>query len=230
LESRIRQLGMLMEEMTPDTVFSLGPVPVSSTVVTAWLSMGLLFLFIFILTRNLTLVPRTRRQLLAEMLVGFFNRMLTDVAGRQARKYSWFVGAFFLYILFMNLTWLVPEMKPPTSDISTTLALGVSAVLLVQIIGIREKGTRNYLKHFLKPAPYMLPMNIMEELIRPVSLGLRLYGNMFGEEMIVMILFILMPLLLPVPVQMLGLLMGSVQAYVFALLVSLYVAGIRSEH
>jgi len=156
--------------------------------------------------------------------------MLDDLIGREGRRYVFLSGTMFLFVLFMNLSWLIPELTPATIDLSATLALGVVTIVGVQVIGIQKKGLKRYLKHYIEPNPFMLPMNIIEELVKPLSLGLRLFGNMFGEEMIVLILFILVPVLLPVPIQLLGVLMGSIQAYVFSLLTALYIAGMLGEH
>ncbi|QRN84995.1 F0F1 ATP synthase subunit A [Clostridia bacterium] len=230
MEKRIAELGKVVEEMTPHVVFTVGPVEVTSTVISAWVAMAILFLFIFIITRNLKPVPETKRQLLAELILVFLYGMLDELVGKKGRKFVFLSGTMFLLILFMNLSWFIPELTPATIDLSATVALGLVAILGVQAIGIQQKGLKKYLKHYISPTPAMLPMNIIEELVKPFSLGLRLFGNMFGEEMVVLILFILVPLLLPVPIQLMGVLMGSIQAYVFSLLTALYIAGILGDH
>lgn len=230
MESRIEQLGHVVDEMAPRVLFTVGPVEVTSTVVSAWIAMAALFLVCGLLVRNLKPVPDTRSQLIAESLMLFLYRMLDELVGPKGRRFVFLSGTMFLFVLFMNLSWLIPELTPATVDLSATLALGVVAVLGVQVVGIRARGPRAYFKHFVTPSVFMLPMNLIEELVKPLSLGLRLFGNMFGEEMIVLILFILVPLFLPVPIQLLGILMGSIQAYVFALLTALYVAGILEDH
>jgi F-type H+-transporting ATPase subunit a len=230
MEERIAELGKVVEDMTPHVVFSVGPVEVTSTVISAWIAMAALFLFAFLITRNMKSVPEGKRQLLAEVLLLFLYGMLDDLIGKKGRKYVFLSGTMFLFILFMNLSWLIPELTPATIDLSATLALGLTALIGVQAIGISQKGLKGYLKHYIEPTPFMLPMNIIEELVKPISLGLRLFGNMFGEEMVVLILFILVPVLLPVPIQLLGVLMGSIQAYVFSLLTALYIAGMLGNH
>ncbi len=230
MEERIAELGKVVEEMTPHVVFSVGPVEVTSTVISAWIAMAALFIFAYLITKNLKPVPEGKRQLLAELLMKFLYGMLDELIGKKGRKFVFLSGTMFLFILFMNLSWLIPELTPATIDLSATLALGVVAILGVQAIGIRQRGLKQYLKHYIEPTPAMLPMNIIEELVKPMSLGLRLFGNMFGEEMIVLILFILVPAFLPVPIQLLGVLMGSIQAYVFSLLTALYIAGILGDH
>lgn len=111
-----------------------------------------------------------------------------------------------------------------------TAALAVVAIVLVHAMGIRKKGFGGYVRHYITPTPIMLPMNILEEIIKPFSLAIRLFGNMFGESMVASIMFLLVPLLVPVPVMMLGLLLGTVQAFVFSILVVTYLATMVEGH
>jgi F-type H+-transporting ATPase subunit a len=130
----------------------------------------------------------------------------------------------FIFILTLNFGWVIPGLMPPTTDLMTTAALGVTAVVLVQVTLLRAKGAKGYLRHMAQPTVVMIPMNIIEELVKPFSLAVRLFGNMFGEEMVVTILFLLVPVLAPTPVMALGLLMGTIQAYIFSLLIVTYLA------
>ncbi|NLW06633.1 MAG: F0F1 ATP synthase subunit A, partial [Clostridia bacterium] len=124
----------------------------------------------------------------------------------------------------------IPGMKPPTMDLSTTAGFAITTIIIVQIIGIRKRGLVGYIRHFFQPVPFLFPLNIVEELVKPVSLSLRLFGNMFGEEMVVVILFLLLPFLLPTPVMFLGLLMGFIQAFVFTLLTITYISAFIHGH
>jgi len=223
VEGKIEALSSIMEHLKPHIVFYLGPIPISTTVFTAWIVMAILFIFVLAITRNLKLIP-SGWQHLPEMAVEFIYDMLESSMGREGRKYISLVGSLFIFILFLNLAWFIPEFKPPTMDLSTTLAFAVTTVICIMFFGIKEKGLGKYLKHFFTPIPFMAPLNLLEELIRPVSLSLRLYGNMFGEEMVVTILFTLVPLLAPIPVQFLGLIMAFIQAFVFSLLTTTYIA------
>lgn len=223
MEDKIEALTNIMEHLKPHTVFYLGPVPVSSTVVTAWIVMVILFSFVLVVTRNLKLIP-SGWQHIPEMAVELIYDLLESALGREGRRYIPLVGSLFIFILFLNLAWFIPEMKPPTMDLSTTAALGFTTVICIQFFALKKKGPGKYLKRFFTPTPFLAPLNVLEELIRPVSLSLRLYGNMFGEEMVVTILFTLMPLLAPIPVQLLGILMAFIQAFVFALLTTTYIA------
>lgn len=217
-------MGDVLAHILRHDVFYLGPIPVTSTVVNTWFVMIALFIGVWLLTRKgFEEVPRGVQAAL-ELVFEFYYSLIEQGYGKAGRKYLPVVGAYFTFILAMNLSWFIPDMVPPTTDIMTTAALGVSAVLVVHVLAIREKGLGGYLRHFLSPTPIMAPMNVLEELIKPFSLAVRLFGNMFGEKMVVSILALLVPLLVPVPVMMLGILMGAIQAYIFTLLVSTYLA------
>lgn len=226
---KIAQLASIMETLKPHTVFYLGPIPVSSTVVNSWIVMAILFTLVILSTRRLTLVP-SGVQHIPELILEFLYGVIDSVMGREGRKYIPLIGTLFIFILFLNLSWFIPEMKPPTMDLSTTAAFGVSTIICVQLIGIKNKGLGGYLKHFLEPIPALAPLNVIEELVKPVSLSLRLYGNMFGEEMVVVILFTLVPLFAPIPIQILGILMGFIQAFVFTLLTTTYIGSMVHGH
>lgn len=229
-EAKIHELTHIMEHLSPHTVFHIGPIPITTTVVTTWVMMIILFIVVFICTRNLTLVPRRGRQHLIELFVLFIWSVLESAMGRDGRRFLPLVGTLFIFILFLNLAWFIPGLKPPTMDLSTTAAFGVTTIILVQLIGIANKGLGKYLHHFVSPNPAMLPLNIVEECVKPVSLSLRLYGNMFGEKMVSSILALLVPLIVPVPVQVLGVLMGFIQAFVFTLLTTTYIATMVHGH
>jgi len=224
-----KALGEIMTHVQPHQVFYLGPIPVYSTVVNTWIIMGLLLVLVFLATRKLSFIPRGVQHIL-EMLVEFFYSLLEEAMGKEGRRYLPLAGTLFVFILSLNLAWLIPGMKPPTMDLSTTAAFAVTTIILVQLIGIRKKGLVGYIKHFFQPAPFLFPLNVIEELVKPVSLSLRLFGNMFGEEMVVTILFIMLPFLLPTPVMLLGVLMGLIQAFVFTLLTVTYIANFVHGH
>ncbi|KKM10842.1 hypothetical protein SY88_11950 [Clostridiales bacterium PH28_bin88] len=212
-----------MNHLKPQPVFYIGDIPVTTTVVNTWIMMAVLLAVAFLVTRNLKDKPRGWQHL-PELAVQFIWSVLENLMGHHGRKFLPLVGTLFIFILFLNLSWVIPGMKPPTMDLSTTAAFGVTTIILVQLIHIKEKGLKSYIKHWFAPNPLMAPLNIIEELVKPVSLSLRLFGNMFGEEMVVVILFILIPLFVPTMVQLLGVLMGFIQAFVFTLLTTTYIA------
>ena len=217
------RLAHLLEEVQPHTVFRLGPVEITSTVVNTWAAMVVLVVLLFLFTRRLNFLPRGAQNLL-ELLVEFIWGLTDPLMGRQGRKYVGVVGTFFVFILFLNFAWFIPGVIPPTSDLSVTAALAVTSILSVQVIAIREHGFRKYAGRFFKPFPPMVIMNVIEQLVRPFSLALRLFGNLFGEELVVGAFFAMIPLFVPVPIMMLGLIFGFVQALVFTALTATYLA------
>jgi len=221
LLENLKKLEYIMEYLAPKTVFQLGSVPVSSTVVNTWIVMAVITAVIFLATRRLKEIPRGRQHLI-ELVVEFIWSIAARLMGKHGRHFVYLTGTLFVFILSLNFAWLIPGMKPPTADFSTTAALGVSAVILVQLIHIKEKGIGSYINHWLFPNPLLAPLNMVEEVVKPVSLSLRLYGNMFGEKMVVTILFLLFPVMTPVPGMLLGALMGTIQAFVFTLLTTVY--------
>ena len=163
-------------------------------------------------------------QAVLEVIVEAIYGLMDDALGKEGRRYLWITGSLFVFIFVLNVSWFIPGFVPPTTDIMTTAALAVTTIVIVQIMGIKKKGVRGYLNNFAQPVPIMLPMNILEEIVKPFSLAIRLFGNMFGEKTVVTILAILLPLLLPVPIMLLGLLMGGIQAFIFTLLSVMYLA------
>ncbi|MCG0277021.1 MAG: F0F1 ATP synthase subunit A [Thermanaeromonas sp.] len=226
---KLHELAAVMEHIKPHVVFYLGPIPVSSTVVNTWIIMALLFAGVFILTRRLEFIPRGSQHIL-EMILQFISGLLEEAMGKEGRKYLPLAATLFIFILSLNLSWFIPGMKPPTMDLSTTAAFGVTTIILVQLIAIKKKGLKGYIKHFFSPIPFLFPLNVIEEMVKPVSLSLRLFGNMFGEEMVVTILAILVPFLVPTPIMLLGVIMGFIQAFVFTLLTVTYIANFIHGH
>ncbi len=161
-----------------------------------------------------------------EGLYGFFESIMGAAA---CRKYFPLVGTLFIYILISNYSGLLPGaghiagLAPPTGSINCTAAMAIVVFVAVQAIGIREHHGLSYFKHLLKPFAFLLPLMILEDLVKPISLTLRLYGNVFGEEMVTSSFFDLVPIGLPVVIQALSVLMGLVQALVFALLTGIYI-------
>ncbi len=225
----LHALQEVLEHIRPSVIFYLGPVRITSTVVNTWVIMAILLPLAYLLTRRLGTVPRGAQHL-PEMVAEFFHNLLEENMGREGRKYLPLVGTLFIFILFLNLSWFIPNMKPPTTDLSTTLAFAVVTIALVQFIGIKKKGWKGYLSHYFQPNPFMFPLNLLEELVKPVSLSLRLFANMFGEKTVVTVLFLMVPVLCPVPVMFLGIIMGIIQAFVFSLLTVIYISNVVKGH
>lgn len=229
MEEKVRQLGEVVAHLTRHDVFHLGPINVSSTVVNTWIVMAVMFVAIYLLTRRVSEKPRGA-QAFVEIVVEFIYSLIDTGMGKSGRKYLPIVGTLFVFIIFLNLSWFIPNFVPPTTDVMTTAALAFTTIVVVQIMGIREQGLGHYLGNFAKPLPAMLPLNVVEEFVKPFSLAIRLFGNMFGEKMVVTIFFILVPLLAPIPLMGLGILMGGIQAFIFTLLTVTYLATATHGH
>ena len=135
-----------------------------------------------------------------------------------------------LFISIANLLDIVPVYRTPTSSLSTTAALAICVFFAVPIYGVAKLGIADYLKHYIRPTILMLPFNIIGELSRTLAMAVRLFGNMMSETLLVAILISIVPLFIPVFLQLLGLLIGQVQAYIFAVLATVYIASASSIH
>jgi F-type H+-transporting ATPase subunit a len=200
---------------------------------------------VVLVTRKLRRLPETKGQNLiefaVEQLVGFFEGIL----GEGGKRYIPFVGSFFLAILLLNLLGLIPGLQSPTADLNTTLGFALIAIFGVQIIAIKELGILNYLKHFagepLWLGPLMFPLHLIGEISRILSLSIRLFGNIFGEDTIIVILAGLSPFVLvghqevpylplQLPMMFFGLFTSFVQALVFSVLTSIYIVTFIGDH
>lgn len=153
---------------------------------------------------------------------------------KHAPAFFPFVAVVFLVILLMNLIGLIPGFLPPTEHLSTTFAMGAFVFIFFNLIGCKKSGTINYLKHFAGPLWYMailiFPIEIISTCIRPISLALRLRGNMMGDHLVLSIFTDLAPFLVPIPFYLLGLLVCFIQAYVFTMLSMVYIALALPHH
>jgi len=173
-----------------------------------------------------------RTQNVLELLVKGVYNMCDDVMGVEGRPYIPLIFGIGLYVAFSNFIGLVPGFLAPTSNLNSTLAPALVVFFVYQYIGIRKHGA-HYIKHFLGPvgwlAPLMLVIELIGHLARPLSLSMRLFGNIFGEDLVVIILFMLVPFLVPLPLFFLGLFTSALQAYVFMMLSMIYISGALEE-
>jgi F-type H+-transporting ATPase subunit a len=176
-------------------------------------------------------------QILLEDGVSAIYGMLEEWIGPKGRRYLPLVGTIGVFILMGNYAGLVPGLMAPTSSINVTLGCAITVWFYYHIEGIREQGLWAYLKHFALPpgapifiAPIMLPIEIISHLSRVMSLSLRLFGNIFGEELVILILFSIIPFLVPLPMMLLGLVTGGLQAFIFVLLTVIYLQGAVAVH
>lgn len=224
-----------MEET--NVLFHIGPVEITSTIITTWIIILVLTVLSILATRKLKDVPGPLQNV-AEMAVEGLQNYFAGVLGaKTARKYFPIFATFFIFIIVCNYSGLLPGaghfngFAVPTACLSVTAALGLVAFFTTHTIGIREVGAKRYFKAFILPYIIMLPLNLIEQAVRPVSLALRLYGNLYSEEMVVEQLYNIFPILLPLLMNVLSLLFCFIQAMVFTMLLSIYVAeGMEEEH
>ena len=220
-----------------NVLFSIGPVQITSTLVTMWVIILILTILSILATRKLKDVPGPLQNI-AEMAVESLQNYFAGIMGaKTAKKYFPIFATYFIFIVVCNYSGLLPGaghfkgFAVPTACLSVTAALAIVAFFTTHTIGIREVGAKRYFKAFIMPYFIMLPLNLIEQAVRPVSLALRLYGNLYSEEMVVEQLYNIFPVLLPLLMNVLSLLFCFIQAMVFTMLLSIYVAeGIEEEH
>lgn len=219
-------------DITPDeTVFwDGGFVNVNLTLVTTWVVMALMIGGSLWATGRLTsgvVIPRWQNAL--EVVVAYIRDQIREISGEPPDRYLSFVGTLFLFILVSNVFGVVPGFVPPTASLSTTAALALCVFLAVPGFGVAKQGPAAYLRSYVRPKPFMLPFNVMSELSRTLALAIRLFGNVMSFAKIIAILLAVAPLVFPALLNALGLLTGVIQAYIFAVLATVYVsAGSRS--
>lgn len=219
-------------ELTPDTtvLFQVWGISVNATIVNTWIVMALLTGISMLITRNLRAdVPPNRWRTMLEVIVQGIEGQIEAISRRKSHSLLYFVGTLFLFIFASNLLMIVPGFAPPTSSLSTTAALALSVLVAVPIFGITSRGFGGYFKTYLEPSAIMLPFNIIREFSRGISLSIRLYGNIMSGAVIGAILLSVAPFFFPVLMKMLGLLTGLIQAYIFAILATVYISSATAE-
>ena len=188
--------------------------------------------FLGLYVRTLRSEIPSKSQNFFEVLVGGISNLAVDVMGKEGKPYLPVVFGIGLYVAVSNLMALIPGLIPPTSNMNTTAATAIFVFFLYNFIGIKKHGA-SYIKHFLGPlpalAPFMLIIEFISHLARPLSLTMRLFGNIAGEDLVVVILFMLVPFLLPIPMFFLMIFTSILQAFVFMMLTMVYIAGALEE-
>ena len=213
--------------LTPDDLvfWRYGFLVLNSTIVTTWVLMLVMTVGSWLITRKLvTEVHISRWQGFLEIVVTTIQKQIKEVGLHHPERYLGFLGTLFLFIAVSNLCAIIPGYEAPTGSLSTTSALAISVFVAVPFFGIEEQGLGGYLKSYLKPTWIMLPFNIISELSRTFALAIRLFGNIMSGTMIVGILLTITPLIFPIFMNLLGLLTGMVQAYIFSILATVYIA------
>lgn len=204
-----------------------GVLKLNATLLYTWIEMALLLATAWWVRGHLLVdptAPLTWMQNFWENLLSIIRQQVADIAGEDPDYYFPFVCSLFLFISLANLLALVPGFHSPTASLSTTGALAVAVLLATPLYGIERHGLKGYLAHYLQPTPLMLPFHLLAEVTRTVALAVRLFGNAMSGMLIVGLLISLVPLFVPIAMQLLELLIGQVQAYIFAVLATVYLA------
>jgi F-type H+-transporting ATPase subunit a len=204
------------------TAFSIGPVPITYAVLTTWAVMAVLAGGSFLLTRKLSVKPGSAQTVL-ELLVGTIDAQIESTMQRDPAPYRTLIGTLFIFILFANWASAIPNVEPPTAHLETDAALAAIVFAATIYHGIKSNGPLGYLKTFAEPSWVMIPLNLVEQITRTFSLMVRLFGNVMSGVFVVGIVLSLAGLLVPIPLMALDLLTGAVQAYIFAVLATVFI-------
>ncbi|MDD3721130.1 MAG: F0F1 ATP synthase subunit A [Lutibacter sp.] len=218
--------------ISPDQMifWEYGFISINLTIVTTWILMILLAFGAWLITRNLKSDIKTSRwQNVLEMLVLSIRDQIKEVGLNKPEKYIGFIGTLFIFIAVSNLLTIVPWYEAPTASLSTTTALAISVFIAVPFFGIVEGGLKGYLRSYLQPNFIMLPFNIISELSRTLALAVRLFGNIMSGGLIATVLISIVPFFFPMIMSALGLLTGMIQAYIFAILATVYIAAATQD-
>jgi F-type H+-transporting ATPase subunit a len=218
---------MNLTDLTPDQViiWRWQFLTLNATIVYTWIVMALLTVSAWLATRQLSTGPHISRwQNFLEVVVSMIREQIRNISDQAPDSHVPFVGTLFLFIVVANVLTIVPGYLPPTGSLSTTAALALCVFVAVPLYGIIHQGFRGYLRNYIRPSILMLPFNVLGELSRTLALAVRLFGNVMSGIKIAAILLTITPLFFPIVLQVLGLLTGIIQAYIFAVLAMVYIA------
>ena len=236
---RLLHLILPIEEVLPQ------PSKQPDLILNTLFVLGVVLVVVLTTVRSLQRIPEGTVQNLLEMIVEGLYSFFIDIVGERGKKYIPFFGSFFIYILLLNWLGLIPGLQSPTADLNTTVSFAIISVVSANVFAARELGLGPYLKHFLgEPlwlSPLMCPLHIIGEFAKMISLSVRLFGNVFGEDMIILILAGLSPVFLfghievpylPVqlPIMLFATFTSLIQAMIFSVLSAVYLATFLSEH
>ncbi|RYH07032.1 F0F1 ATP synthase subunit A [Tropicimonas sp. IMCC6043] len=214
--------------LTLETLFNIGPVPISAPVVVSWVIILALGLFAWLATRRLSLTP-SKTQTVLELLATTVDGQIRDTMNRDPAPFRALIGTIFLFVLVANWTSLIPAVEPPTAHLETDAALALVVFVATIAYGIANRGIKGYLATFAEPSWVMIPLNLVEQITRTFSLIVRLFGNVMSGVFVVGIVLSLAGLFVPIPLMALDLLTGAVQAYIFAVLATVFIGAAAGE-
>jgi len=196
-----------------------------------WFVMLLLIGVALLVKSSIQTVPGGLQNFFEPIIAGI-EGMIEETMGHHGKAYFPLIATIAFFILTSNLIALIPGFYPPTANLNTNAAMALTVFAMTHIIGVKEHGLA-YFKHFCGPviwlAPLMVPIELIGHLARPLSLTLRLFGNMYGHEIVLMIFFTLVPVLVPLPMMLMGVMVAFIQTFVFMLLAMIYIAGALEE-
>jgi F-type H+-transporting ATPase subunit a len=207
-------------------LFGINLVFNTDTIIMTWIVMAALICFGFLATRKAGLIPNPF-QVVAEIFVSIFYGFTRDTLGEDlAKKYSPLICSLFMFLLLCNWLGVIPKLSEPTKDLNTPLGLGIMGFIIAHYSGIKVKGFTNYIKEYFQPIFFMAPLNVISELAKVVSISFRLYGNIMGGAIIILVVSHLVYGLIVPPflVIFFGLFVGSIQAFVFTMLTLVYIS------
>jgi F-type H+-transporting ATPase subunit a len=213
---------MQASPLTSTILFHLGPVPITQPVVMTWAIMLVLTTTSWLVTRQLRLRP-DRRQAVLELVVTGIMGQIEDVIRKDSRPFLPLLGTLFIFLVSANLSGVLPGGEAPTSKLETPAALALIVFFSVHFFGMRARGLFGYLASFAEPKLIMLPLNIVSEVTRTFSLMVRLFGNVMSGEFVIALVVTLAGLFVPIPLMVLEILVGIVQAYIFTVLATVFI-------
>ena len=216
----------LLEELQCETVIKIpflnGLLDIKESIVVTWIIMAVIVALCIIFVRNLKVENPGKGQLLLESAISTGQNFFEDVMGKENRKYIPYLLTVLIYIGISNIIGLF-GLKPPTKDLNVTAAIAIMSMILIEYSGIHKNGVKHWVKHFAEPVPFVAPIMILEIVIRPLSLCMRLFGNMLAGFVVMELLKAVVPLIVPIPVSFyFDIFDGLLQAYVFVFLTSLF--------
>lgn len=213
----------LMEELNCETVFTIGSIDISEAVVVTWIIMAFVVVVSILLTRNLKVEHPGRGQLMLEQAVTWVQGVGEGIVGEEGKRYAPYLTSVLIYLGIANLIGIL-GFKPPTKDMNVTAAMAIMSIFLIEFAGIRKKGLKKWLKDFTEPVLLVTPINILEIFIKPLSLCMRLFGNVLGAFVIMKLIECILPVGLPIVFSLyFDLFDGLIQAYVFVFLTGLFI-------
>ena len=216
----------LMEELNVATAFTIpifGGIEVAESTVISWVIMAIIVILTLVLTRNMRVEKPGKLQVGVEYTVTALQNLVRGIIGHEGERYVPYLSTVLVFLGISNI-FAIFGMKPPTKDVNVTAALAIMSIVLIEIAGVRKKGMKGWLKSFAEPVPIILPINILEVFIRPLSLCMRLFGNVLGAFVVMELIKLLVPVVVPVAFSCyFDIFDGLIQAYVFVFLTSLFI-------